>query len=61
MKAHFDCRTERFETQAQHISYRLYRNRYSAGGRRLLLLHGAGVAGEDTWDHLVNKIALCKR
>ncbi|MEH6648997.1 MAG: alpha/beta hydrolase [Motiliproteus sp.] len=56
MKAHFDCQIELFETADQRISYRLYRNRYAPSGRRLLLLHGAGVAGEDTWEHVVNHL-----
>lgn len=56
MKAHFDCQISVLETADQHISYRLYRNRYSPPGRRLLLLHGAGVAGQDTWEHVVNHL-----
>lgn len=56
MKAHFDCHLALFETADQRISYRLYRNRYAPSGRRLLLLHGAGVAGEDTWEHVVNHL-----
>ncbi|MEH6823603.1 MAG: alpha/beta hydrolase [Motiliproteus sp.] len=56
MKAHFSIQIEVLETAEQRISYRLYRNRYSGTGRRLLLLHGAGVAGEDTWGHLVNHL-----
>ncbi len=54
MKANFDCQAVIYETAEQQISYRLYRNRYTPSGRRLLLLHGAGVAGEDTWEHIVN-------
>jgi len=33
----------------QHIHYRIYRNPAVEGDRKLVLLHGAGVAGEDTW------------
>ncbi len=33
----------------QHLVYRLYRNPGAPAGRRLVLLHGAGVAGQDTW------------
>lgn len=36
----------------QSLCYRLYRNPEVAPGRRLLLVHGAGVAGTDTW-HLL--------
>jgi len=37
----------------QHIHYRIYRNPEVSNGRRLVLLHGAGVAGEDTWHALI--------
>ena len=56
MKAHFSVQTHQLETAEQRISYRLYRNRYAEQGRRLVLLHGAGVAGEDSWEHLVNHL-----
>lgn len=36
----------------QHIHYRIYRNPAVSSGRKLVLLHGAGVAGEDTWHAL---------
>ena len=36
----------------QHLHYRVYRNRGALSSRRLLLIHGAGVAGEDTWHML---------
>jgi len=36
----------------QHLHYRLYRNPVLHNGRKLLLIHGAGVAGEDTWHML---------
>lgn len=36
----------------QQLHYRLYRNPAIKEGRRLLLIHGAGVAGEDTWHML---------
>lgn len=56
MKLHFSVQNSVFETAEQRISYRLYRNRYSEKGRRLLLLHGAGVTGEDTWDYIVSNL-----
>ncbi|MEH6472934.1 MAG: alpha/beta hydrolase [Halopseudomonas sp.] len=56
MKPHFSVQTCVLNTAEQQISYRLYRNRYAEQGRRLLLLHGAGVAGEDTWDHVVHHL-----
>jgi pimeloyl-ACP methyl ester carboxylesterase len=33
----------------QIITYRIYKNPLVQNGKRLVLLHGAGVAGEDTW------------
>ncbi len=53
MKQHYQCHTARLETTEQSIGYRLYRNAYHPAERRLLLLHGAGVAGEDTWSHMI--------
>lgn len=37
----------------QRIVYRLYRNPNVTSSRRLVLLHGAGVAGQDTWEMLI--------
>ncbi|RDE24769.1 alpha/beta hydrolase [Motiliproteus coralliicola] len=53
MKPHFSCTVDYLELSSQHLGYRLYRNRYKEQGRRLLLLHGAGVAGEETWEPVV--------
>ncbi|UTW13538.1 alpha/beta fold hydrolase [Marinobacterium rhizophilum] len=36
----------------QHLSYRLYHNEAAVSDRKLVLLHGAGVAGLDTWHAL---------
>lgn len=33
----------------QQVSYQLYKKASEGASRRLVLLHGAGVAGEDTW------------
>ncbi|EXJ09923.1 alpha/beta fold hydrolase [Nitrincola nitratireducens] len=37
----------------QRIVYRLYRHPNALSSRRLVLLHGAGVAGQDTWEMLI--------
>ena len=55
MKAHFSCELAQLGTPEQLISYRLYRNRYGGDGRRLVLLHGAGVAGQETWEMMVGR------
>lgn len=34
----------------QYLHYRIYTNPNAKTERKLVLLHGAGVAGEDTWD-----------
>ncbi|GGO85465.1 putative 2-succinyl-6-hydroxy-2,4-cyclohexadiene-1-carboxylate synthase [Marinobacterium nitratireducens] len=49
----FKVETRRLDLPDQHLVYRLYRNPDIAGGRRLVLLHGAGVAGVDTWHALI--------
>ena len=63
MKQHYRCQLSWLNTDQQHIAYRLYTNIYHQqggqdhrSGRRLLLLHGAGVAGEDTWSHIVQHL-----
>ncbi|NVK41268.1 MAG: alpha/beta hydrolase [Oceanospirillaceae bacterium] len=49
----FKVETHRLNLPDQQLVYRLYRNPDIAGGRRLVLLHGAGVAGVDTWHMLI--------
>lgn len=41
----------------QLISYRLYKHPDPQRTRRLVLLHGAGVAGQDTWEAITAMIA----
>lgn len=38
------------------LNYRQYEHRDIDNGRCLLLLHGAGVAGEDTWQVLISQL-----
>lgn len=40
----------------QSITYRLYQNPEVTNGRRLVLLHGAGVAGIDTWSYIARML-----
>ncbi|MFC6672802.1 alpha/beta fold hydrolase [Marinobacterium aestuariivivens] len=49
----FKVETRRLHQPDQHLVYRLYRNPAIETGRRLVLLHGAGVAGVDTWHALI--------
>ncbi len=52
MKHPFEIKDAQLVLPDQQLHYRLYRNRQAATPRRLLLIHGAGVAGEDTWHML---------
>lgn len=52
MKHPFDIEQAQLRLPDQQLHYRLYRNPQAHSNRRLLLIHGAGVAGEDTW-HLL--------
>lgn len=49
----FSVEKREFHLPDQHIVYRLYRNPEIESKRRIVLLHGAGVAGVDTWEHIV--------
>ncbi|HSG02737.1 MAG TPA: alpha/beta hydrolase [Marinobacterium sp.] len=41
-----------FEHAGHRIAYRIYTHAQVTSGRRLVLLHGAGVAGRHTWESL---------
>lgn len=41
--------TQQLHLPDQHITYRIYRNPAVNNDKKLVLLHGAGVAGVDTW------------
>ena len=49
------CRRE-LHLADQVITYRIYKNPMADTGRKLVLLHGAGVAGEDTWGLIVSML-----
>lgn len=46
----FTKTTRQLKLADQHITYRLYKNPDIDSTRKLVLLHGAGVAGVDTWE-----------
>lgn len=52
MKHPFSVDKQSLTLPDQHIVYRIYRNPDIKPSRRLVLLHGAGVAGVDTWEHI---------
>lgn len=49
----FTKTTRELKLADQIITYRLYKNPNIDSKRKLVLLHGAGVAGVDTWDAIV--------
>lgn len=50
MKHPCTCEEYQLHLPDQHLHYRIYRNPSVRTDRRLVLLHGAGVAGRDTWE-----------
>ncbi|KAA0875874.1 alpha/beta fold hydrolase [Nitrincola tapanii] len=56
MKSSLVCETRQLVLPDQILHYRLYRHPQNTSGRRLLLLHGAGVAGRDTWEMLISEL-----
>jgi len=51
-KAEIESYSGFFDHSDHRIVYRLYRHKQVSSGRRLVLLHGAGVAGRHTWEAL---------
>lgn len=58
MKFPYSLYTGIYQRPDQQIFYRVYRHSENQSGRRLVLLHGAGVAGEDTWQALLAQLGL---
>lgn len=52
MRHPFALEKQTLKLADQHLAYRLYHNPAATTDRRLVLLHGAGVAGLDTWHGL---------
>ena len=50
MAEHYQCQTGHLPTNGYQIFYRIYRNPHCHSGRRMLMLHGAGVDGGFTWE-----------
>lgn len=53
MKHPYTMTQHQLKLADQNISYRLYKNPTAESSRRLVMLHGAGVAGLDTWGAMV--------
>ncbi|MAY42754.1 MULTISPECIES: alpha/beta hydrolase [unclassified Neptuniibacter] len=56
MKHEFSIKKHEYHLPDQHIVYRIYRNPKADTKRRLVLLHGAGVAGVDTWEFILSSL-----
>lgn len=54
MRSRYTAEKRTLRLPDQVISYHLYRHPTQTNGQRLVLLHGAGVAGVDTWGALIN-------
>lgn len=49
MKEMENCEVRTLKLPDLNMTYRVYRHPQAQGERRLVLVHGAGVAGRDTW------------
>jgi len=50
MAEHYQCQTGTTDVSGYRMFYRIYRNQRNPHGRRMLMLHGAGVDGGFTWE-----------
>lgn len=58
MKHPYKISLHQFNLPDQQISYQLYRKTCEGTPRRLVVLHGAGVAGQDTWAAIAMLVTL---
>lgn len=56
MAEHYQCQTGTLSVADYQIFYRLYRNPHQSNGRRMLMLHGAGVDGAFTWEPTLHRL-----
>jgi pimeloyl-ACP methyl ester carboxylesterase len=52
MKPNYSVEQRTLNLPDQHLKYRIYRHSDAGNDRRLVLVHGAGVGGQDTWEML---------
>ncbi|OOV86363.1 alpha/beta fold hydrolase [Oceanospirillum linum] len=57
MSEHFQCETASLDRQDYRIFYRIYRNLHNPNGRKILMLHGAGVDGAFTWEPMLRHLS----
>jgi len=53
---HFQVKKYKLDIAGHCYTYRLYRRHDNDNQRCILLLHGAGVAGVDTWSYIIAKL-----
>lgn len=56
MAEHYQCVTDTVRVADYQIFFRIYRNSRNPQGRRILMLHGAGVNGSYTWEPLLHHL-----
>jgi len=56
IKKHYQVEKYHLDITGHRYTYRLYRRHDNDNQRCILLLHGAGVAGVDTWSNIIAKL-----
>ena len=57
MSEHYSCQLATLDRPDYRITYRLYRNLHNPSGRKILMLHGAGVDGAFTWEPMLRHLS----
>ncbi len=57
MSEHYQCETATLDRPDYRIFYRIYRNQHNPDGRKILMLHGAGVDGAFTWEPMLRHLS----
>lgn len=57
MSEHYQCQTASLDLADYRLFYRLYRNEHNPNGRKVLMLHGAGVDGAFTWEPMMGHLS----
>ena len=57
MTEHYQCQTAAIDLADYRLFYRIYRNQHNPNGRKILMLHGAGVDGAFTWEPMLRHLS----
>lgn len=57
MSEHYQCDAAVLDRPDYRIHYRIYRNLQHPDGRKMLMLHGAGVDGAFTWEPMLRHLS----